>query len=252
MKEINNIKYYNISEIIEIFPSSGETEDTIRKHFETGVLKGKKIEEKWYATKEDIADFIGNKGGAKMYFTDPQDIDLTNINLKGTILDIGGGGEGIIGQLKGNNVVSIDLRKSELEEALESGDKESLKIIMDAKDLKFLDNTFDTITAFFSIMYIPKNDHQKIFKEIYRVLKEEGELVIWDPIIPQKKDAKKDLYIILMKVNFNRKKIITGYGTRWDKEQDIDYFIDLANNIRFKIIEQNLKEDYFFLRLRKT
>lgn len=252
MKQIDNITYYNILEIIEIFPSKGETEGSIRKHFEKGLLKGKKIKEDWYATKEDLAEFIGNKEGVNMFFTDPQEIDLNNINLKGKILDIGGGGEGIIGQLKGNSVVSIDLRKSELEEALESGDKESLKIIMDAKDLKFLDNTFDTITAFFSIMYMPKNDYQKIFKEIYRVLKEEGELVIWDLIIPQKRDAKKDLYIILMKVNFNRKKIITGYGTRWDKEQDIDYFIDIADNIGFKIIDQNLKEDYFILRLRKT
>lgn len=252
MKQIANITYYNILEIIEIFPSKGETEDTIRKHFETGILKGKKIEEDWYATKEDLAEFIGNKEGVGMFFTDPQEIDLNNINLKGKILDIGGGGEGIIGQLKGDNVVSIDLRKSELEEALESGDTGSLKIIMDVKDLKFLDNTFDTITAFFSIMYMPKSDHEKIFKEIYRVLKEESEFVIWDLIIPKKNDKKLDLYIILIKVLFKNKKIITGYGTKWNKEQDINYFIDLAKNCGFKIVDQKLERDYFFLRLRKN
>ncbi len=88
--------------------------------------------------------------------------------MNGRILDIGGG-EDIVGQLKGECVVSIDLKESEIKEALEAGDTESLKIIMDAKELKFLNNTFDTITAFFSIMYIPKQDHQKIFEEIYRV-----------------------------------------------------------------------------------
>ena len=37
----------------------------------------------------------------KIHFIEPQKIDLTDIELKGRILDIGGGGEGIIGQLKG-------------------------------------------------------------------------------------------------------------------------------------------------------
>ena len=33
------------------------------------------------------------------------------------ILDLGGGGEGIIGQLRGRQVVALDLRKGELEES---------------------------------------------------------------------------------------------------------------------------------------
>jgi len=250
MREINNVRYYDILEIAEMF-ISGETEDTIRNHLETGKLKGKKIEEEWYAPKENIEEFVGKKEGIKIFFTNPQEINLNNINLNGRILDIGGGGEGIIGQLKGDNVVSIDFRKSELEEALEAGDIESLKIIMDAKDLKFLDNTFDTITAFFSIMYMPKSDHKKIFKEIYRVLREEGELVLWDLKLPKKTNEKKEIYVIPMKIQMKNKKIITGYGTRWNKEQDINYFIELAKSIRFKIIEQELEEEYFFLRLQK-
>ena len=35
----------------------------------------------------------------KIFFVKPQKIDLRNFNLKGRTLDIGGGGEGIIGQL---------------------------------------------------------------------------------------------------------------------------------------------------------
>ncbi len=34
-------------------------------------------------------------------FIETQKIDLTDVELTGRILDIGGGGEGIIGQLKG-------------------------------------------------------------------------------------------------------------------------------------------------------
>lgn len=122
---------------------------------------------------------------------------------------------------------------------------------MDAKDLKFLDNTFDTITAFFSIMYMPKNDHKTIFKEVFRVLKEEGEFLIWDPIITKKIDKKKDLFAILMKIQIKNKEIITGYGTRWNKEQDIGYFIELLQEIGFKTVNQKVEEEYFFLRLQK-
>jgi ubiquinone/menaquinone biosynthesis C-methylase UbiE len=250
MREINNVRYYNIVEIVEIF-TSGETEETIRNYIDSGELNGKKIEEKWYATKEDIEQFVSKQEGMNFYFTHPQEINLNTINLKGKILDIGGGGEGIIGQLQGENVVSIDFRKSELEEALEAGDSKSLKIIMDAKDLKFLDNTFDTATAFFSIMYMSKSDHKKILKEIHRVLKKEGEFLIWDPIIPKKSDKEKELFTILIKVKIKNNEGRTGYGTRWNKEQDINYFIKIVKSVGFKVIDQRVEEEYFFLKLQK-
>jgi ubiquinone/menaquinone biosynthesis C-methylase UbiE len=250
MKELDNVKYYNIVEIAEMF-SGGESEESIKNYFETKELKGKRIDGEWHATKEDIEELIEKVEKVRVAFTDPQEIDLTNIKLKGRILDIGGGGEGVIGQLKGSNVVAIDLRKSELEESLEAGDKESLKIIMDAKDLKFLDNTFDTITAFFSLMYIPKNDHEQIFKEIYRVLKVNGEFLFWDLTIP-KNTKKKYIYVIPIKVQIKNKKIKTGYGTRWNKEQNLEYFIDLIKKVGFTIRDQKQEEEYFFLRFQKA
>ena len=249
MREINNIKYYDLSEITEIF-LSGETKDTIRNHLEAGAFEGKIIGKAWYVTKENIEDFIEKKKKTKVHFSDIQEIDLTKIDLRGKILDIGGGGEGTIGQLKGSNVVSIDFKKSELEEAVKAGDKKSLKIIMDAMDLKFLDNTFDTVIAFFSIMYIPKSNHKKVFKEIYRVLGKEGELVLWDLRITNK-IRNKELYVFLTKIRIKNKQIISGYGTYWNRKQDINYFIELAESVGFKTIKQRLEEDYFFLRLQK-
>lgn len=250
MKEVNNVKYFDILEIVEMF-SSGETEESIKKYFETKKLNGKRIDGEWHATKEKIEGLIEKIENVNIAFTDPQEIDLRNIELNGRILDIGGGGEGVIGQLKGSSVVAIDLRKSELEESFEAGDRESLKIIMDGKDLKFLDKTFDTVTAFFSLMYIPKSDHEQILKEIYRVLIENGEFILWDPVIP-KKTKNKRIFAIPIKIQIKGKKIVTGYGTRWNKEQNLEYFIDLARKVGFKISEQKLEEEYFFLRLKKN
>ena len=48
--------------------------------------------------------------------------------LKGTILDIGGGGEGIIGRVYGQQVTAIDNRQEELDGAPDNGHK----LLMDA------------------------------------------------------------------------------------------------------------------------
>ena len=43
--------------------------------------------------------------------------------LEGSILDIGGGGEGTIGRLYGTQVIAIDNRQEELDEAPEGFEK---------------------------------------------------------------------------------------------------------------------------------
>ena len=66
------------------------------------------------------------------------------------ILDIGRSCRGTIGRVKPKQVVAIDISPSELKEA----PADFLKIVMDATDLKFLDGSFGTVTAFYSLMYM--------------------------------------------------------------------------------------------------
>ena len=87
-------------------------------------------------------------------------IEIEPIETEGYILDIGGGGEGIIGKLNGRDAISIDLS------FLTRQDSDSLKILMDASDLKFLSCQFEVAAAFFTFMYIENNDHQKVFMEV--------------------------------------------------------------------------------------
>jgi ubiquinone/menaquinone biosynthesis C-methylase UbiE len=186
----------------------------------------------------------------KDYFTiGPIKIDISSIKLKGRILDIGGGGEGIIGQLKGNKVISIDRNKKELEEAPSVND---LKIVMDATDLKFLNSMFDTVTSFFTLMYIPKQDHKKVFQEIQRVLKQSGEFALWDVKISERGDDKRNKFLIWLEVKINDKLIETGYGTRWDKVQNINYFSNLGKSVGFEILETKEEKNTFYLKFRKT
>ena len=53
----------------------------------------------------------------KAVYFERQEVAIPDFAADGFILDIGGGGEGVIGQLKGNQVISIDPYKEELENA---------------------------------------------------------------------------------------------------------------------------------------
>ena len=183
-----------------------------------------------------------------IYFIELQKIDLTNTVLKGRVLDIGGGGEGVIGLLKGSNVIAIDKLKNELEEA-PPGDY--LKIIMDAKDLKFLDETFDTVTVFFTFLCVPLEERSKIFEELYRVLKKDGELVIWDLIFPKKDDSIKKFFGAYFEITIKDNTISTGYAARWNKQQDLNHFINLGEKVGFKVIEQEEDTHKIFIRFKK-
>ena len=153
----------------------------------------------------------------KRYFLfDTQEITVDDFDAAGYILDIGGGGEGIIGILKGERVIAIDLRKEELEEAADG----PLKIIMDARDLQFLDSTFNTVTSFFALMYIKSRpDYDQVFREVHRVLKPGGKFLIWDAIVPQRLDDDKDIFVIPISARVNDTEIETGYGQPWPKEK---------------------------------
>jgi|AntDeeMinimDraft_5_1070356.scaffolds.fasta_scaffold09645_2 ubiquinone/menaquinone biosynthesis C-methylase UbiE len=185
----------------------------------------------------------------KIHFTEKQTIVIKEKDNVGRVLDIGGGGEGIISQLYGDKVVAIDLSEEELKEA---PNNDSLKIIMDTRQLKFLDEQFDIVTSFFTFMYINNKDLNQVFKEVKRVLKPEGKFLIWDLKIPKKSEADKNIFATRLKVMFKNKSIETGYGVLWeDNEQDIDKFSELARQNELEVISQKQGEQYFYLEIKK-
>jgi SAM-dependent methyltransferase len=175
-------------------------------------------------------------------------VTVEDFKAQGYILDIGGGGEGIIGQLKGQQVIAIDISKRELDEAPPG----PLKIVMDARDLKFVDKSFATSTVFFTFMYIDGQDHLKVFQELYRVLVDGGRLLIWDVLFPERIDDQKDMAVFPLKITLPDKEIATGYGVRWPKEgRGLDHFLGLAEEVGFSVVLQKVNENWFYLELEK-
>ncbi len=138
----------------------------------------------------------------------------------------------MIGRLKGRDVVAIDIRKDELEECAQG----PLKIVMDARDLKFLDESFDTATAFFSMMYMKTaEDHQKVMREVWRVLKPRGRLYIWEVDLPERPATDKEFYLVPLRYRVGDYEMGTGYGMRWpDGPRGEAYYIQLVEDAGFQ------------------
>jgi ubiquinone/menaquinone biosynthesis C-methylase UbiE len=186
----------------------------------------------------------------RIFFFETQTVQVHDFESSGFILDIGGGGEGIIGILKGRDVIAVDLRKEELEEAPAG----PLKIVMDARDLQFLDGTFATATTFFSLMYLKnRHDQQKVLEEVFRVLQPGGQFLVWDVSVPQRPEGEeRDVYAARLRVSVGDRTLGTGYGQPWPPEtRDLVFYLDLAAEVGFSVVEQREDGRLFFLHLQK-
>jgi len=184
----------------------------------------------------------------RYYYFEKQEVSIDAFQAAGRILDIGGGGEGIIGKVKGEQVIVIDPSRRELEEA-PSG---PLKIVMDARELKFLDCSFETVTSFFTLMYISDTDHDRVFSEVYRVLTPGGKFMIWDVIIPPCTDETKDIAVFMLKIKLPKVEIETGYGAQWPKQgRKMAHFYQVAQRVGFDVLEKSKGKRQFFMNLQK-
>ena len=178
-----------------------------------------------------------------------QHVVVSGLPASGYILDIGGGGGGIIGVLAGERVIAIDRLKEELEEAPAG----PLKIVMDARELQFLDGAFRTATSFFTLMYIKTEDHRRVFEEVFRVLAPGGRFLIWDTVLPPRTDEKKDIAVFPVTVKWaDGKTISNNYGVRWPSEgRDAVYYQQLAEEAGFGVVSQCITGQHDYMDLRK-
>jgi ubiquinone/menaquinone biosynthesis C-methylase UbiE len=152
--------------------------------------------------------------GKFRYMAKAQSMQVVHVKADGFILDIGGGGEGIIGKLNGKQVVAIDTNEEELEETK----NDALKIVMDAAEMNFLPKTFEVCTSFFCLMYIPKNQHLQVSNQVNRVPKDGGRFLLWDLKIPERQRNYRT-YAIRLRIALPNEKVETGYGTIWTRHR---------------------------------
>jgi len=185
----------------------------------------------------------------RLYVLERQRVVVDEFDASGFVLDLGGGGEGIIGRLKGGQVIAIDADRDELEEAPDG----PLKIVMDARDLQFLDGAFQVVTSFFTLMYLDKEDHRQVFEEAWRVLQPGGRFLIWGMSVPQRRDEEQDVLVLPLLVELPSIEVETGYGIVWPEESfGAHHYVETARQVGFEVEEKRENGRVFTLSLRRS
>jgi len=162
------------------------------------------------------------------------------------ILDLGGGGEGVIGQLRGRQVTAVDIRQEELDEAPAG----PVKVVADARDLPFPDDSFDAATAFYFLMYVPASERAAVFREAQRVLRPGGRLRIWDVAIPNRGPRSPKTLVVPVRAELPDRTIRTLYGVRWEgHEMSCGAITGLAEEVGFTVAEAEQAGASFVLTL---
>lgn len=167
-----------------------------------------------------------------------------NRELNGKILDVGGGGESVIGRLYTNQVVAIDIRQDELDEAPTGFEK----ILMDATQLEFKDNSFDHVTSFYTLMFMSTEDQKRAISEAARVLVNGGELHIWDCDILS---AYPEPFCVDVAVQLPDEHISTTYGVVKTDAQDEFSITELCLKAGLILAFRNHSKYGFHLRFKK-
>ncbi len=170
------------------------------------------------------------------YETPIQEITLRHIKTEGLILDIGGGGEGLVSRIEGKKVCAIDIRLSEIREAQIHGPPSNW-FVGDGQHLCFQNNVFDTVTLWFSLGYMSDWSMKKnVLEEVHRVLIKKGRLSILASKIPE------DCERLIFWGNFTLPDGTvsqTGYGVIGGQDQTPERVVQLLKSIGFEVSSQD-------------
>lgn len=170
--------------------------------------------------------------------TQVQKINLQQFTGKGLILDIGGGGEGLVSRIEGDRVCALDIRMSEIREAQIHGHSSNW-FVADGAHLCFNDEVFDIVTLWFSLGYMSDwNTKRAVLEAAYRVLKKNGRLSIMASRITESNE-RLIFWATFTLPDGTPSKI--GYGVKGGQNQTLPRILELVTNARFS---QHLYEDH--------
>jgi ubiquinone/menaquinone biosynthesis C-methylase UbiE len=110
--------------------------------------------------------------------TPVQKIELKHLPQEGFIIDIGGGGEGLVSRIEASRVCVVDINLNKIREAMIYG-QVSQWILSDARMLSVKDERFNVATLWFSLGYVQDRDSKaQVLAEVARVLRQSGHISI--------------------------------------------------------------------------
>jgi demethylmenaquinone methyltransferase/2-methoxy-6-polyprenyl-1,4-benzoquinol methylase len=124
-------------------------------------------------------------------------VNFTNVQKGSKVLDVatGTGEQAFAFAKKGYEVIGIDLSEAMLNVAKKKNKFRNVKFeVADATNLPFGDSSFDTSSISFALHDMPLSIREKVLKEMARVTKPKGIIVIIDYDLPKNKISKYLIY----------------------------------------------------------
>ena len=124
-------------------------------------------------------------------------VNFTNAQKGSKILDVatGTGQQAFAFAKKGYEVIGIDLSEAMLNVAKKKNKFRNVKFeVADATNLPFEDNSFDISSVSFALHDMPLSIREKVLKEMVRVTKPKGIVIIVDYDLPKNKIGKFLIY----------------------------------------------------------
>ena len=177
--------------------------------------------------------------------TPMQKIPLERIERSGRILDLGGGGEGIVSRLEGQRVYAVDASFQKIREA-RIHPTDSQWILADARSLCFQDSMFDIATFWFSLGYFRDMKSKKTaLREACRSLKKGGRL----SIIAASITCPEDRFVFKTQLTFpDGTTSQMAFAVKGNQNQDADVIMKLVKDVGFEVAQ--LKEYEYWFRIK--
>ncbi len=177
-----------------------------------------------------------------MVETPLQEIDLKDISDSTRILDIGGGGEGLVSRIVGGKVCAIDYRMSEIREA-QIHNPPAHWVVGDGRCLPFKEDSFDLCTFWFSLGYMSTRTIKKqVLREVFRSLKRNGKVSILASRIDSK-EARFLFHALFTLPDDTESQV--GYGVRGDQNQTTSIVHSILEESGFEEISVE-EHDWWF------
>ncbi|SDH86502.1 class I SAM-dependent methyltransferase [Alteribacillus bidgolensis] len=117
------------------------------------------------------------------------------------------------------NITAIDYSYEMLEKAKAKCQSSSIQFFkMDAQDMNFKDNQFDVVIASLVLSVVP--DADKCMKEMVRILKPDGKIIIFDKFSPKGKKLSLMKKIIRPFINFLGTDIGVNFETLYESNKE--------------------------------
>ena len=180
--------------------------------------------------------------------TPVQKRELEKLPREGLIIDIGGGGEGLVSQIETSRVCAVDINLNKIREALIHGHV-SQWILSDGRRLSIKDESFSVATIWFSLGYVRDwASKAQVLSEAARVLEHSGHI----SILGAKISCSEPKFVLRAHFHFPDGSVSQmSYGMSGGQKQDSQTVFKLLQELDYSDISCRDNEHWFRIEAKK-